>query len=289
MTEAQVSEAYNARFSRFAQREHRLQLITEAAPPGSDALSEHYRAWVIVTLLPAYPGTMDISAKRLRAIEKWANDACRGLERGTHWNARALPSIERVTVTTETQPVFGYFLQLYTDGAASAAAQLLTDDFWEVPSSRSGRLLGVGLYGHDLVRKAAECLRVAAAHALRNAGARGQALARCSVFSPQTPSLGYEHHNTWTRYEPSRALLGPAHFLGIPRGIEIDAVLADPVEWLSATRLILTDLFHAFGQPEVLHITENGFINTYFWPEHTVERWAAVKDVPQVAEEIPFR
>ena len=103
---------------------------------------------------------------------------------------------------------FGYYLQLYTDGAASAAGQLLTEDLVYGPGKRPA---GVGIYGDELVRKAAECLRVAASHASANAGIRGSALVRCALHFPFGPArLGCAHFNSWEPYQPPREIPAPS-------------------------------------------------------------------------------
>ena len=242
--------------------------------------------------MPAYAGVMDISARRLRAIEKWADDTCERLHRGlVRRGAKAIPDIERVSVTTrnkESDPALGYFLQLYTDGAASAAAQLFTQDLIYGPGQAPS---GIGIFGDDLVRTAAECLRVVVAHASLNTGVRGDALVRCSlIFGTGPAQLGYAHyHDEWEQYEPSRPIAARGAPVGTPRGIDIDAVLNSPAEWMSATRLMSTDLFHAFGQPEVLQITESGAFNTNYWRPNLLDGWKLVEKVPRVSEQIRFR
>src|SRR6266851_254241 len=280
MSEAQVAEAYQSRFSRLRQREERLEAITKAAAPSSYSDEPHFRAWVAVTLIPGYPGVMDISARRLRELEKWADTVCEPLHRGmVHGNARAFPNIERVSVTTrnkETDPPFGYYLHLYTDGAASAAGQLLTEDLVYGPGKPPA---GLGIYADELVRKAAECLRVAASHASANTGVRGSALVRCALHFASGPArLGYAHFNSWEGYHPPREIPAPA-LVGMPRGIDLDPVLSDPVEWMSATRVVVTDLFHAFALPEVIQITEGGAFNTNYWRHDMLTGWKAVQDV----------
>ncbi len=199
-----------------------------------------------MTLIPGYPGVMDISARRLRELEKWADTVCEPLHRGmVHGNARAFPNIERVSVTTrnkETDPPFGYYLHLYTDGAASAAGQLLTEDLVYGPGKPPA---GLGIYADELVRKAAECLRVAASHASANTGVRGSALVRCALHFASGPGM-------------------------------------------SATRVVVTDLFHAFALPEVIQITEGGAFNTNYWRHDMLTGWKAVQDVPRVKETIQF-
>jgi hypothetical protein len=118
-------------------------------------------------------------------------------------NAKAFPNIERVSVTThskETEPPFGYYLQLYTDGAASVAAQLLTEDLVYAPGKPP---VAFGIYADELVRKAAECLLVAARHASANAGARGSVLVRSGLHFPAGPMrLGYASIGGWEQYQP---------------------------------------------------------------------------------------
>jgi len=161
---------------------------------------------------------------------------------------------------------------------------------YELASDEMGRS-GIGIFGDDLVRTAAECLRVVVAHASLNTGVRGDALVRCSlIFGTGPAQLGYAHyHDEWEQYEPSRPIAARGAPVGTPRGIDIDAVLNSPAEWMSATRLMSTDLFHAFGQPEVLQITESGAFNTNYWRPNLLDGWKLVEKVPRVSEQIRFR
>ena len=291
LSEPEIAEAYYSRFARFRERDARLeQLVIEAAPLKYE---DYARTWVAVTLLPAYNGSLDISARTLRAVEQWAARVCEPLNRGQIIrNPRAIPTMDRISVTTrdnENEAPLGYYLQLYTDGAASVAAQLTTFPIFTRSQPGVVTAAGDGLFADSFVRTTAECLRVAVAHASMNAGARGEALARCHLILAGEPvTLGYaqfhDDFNSWKPYYPQRPLHPSATPTpgGKPRGIDTEAILRDPVEWMSATRKVLTDIFHLCGQPEVRQIDESGALNIPYWQTQLLAGWKAVAKVPRV-------
>src|SRR5207302_9731889 len=91
-------------------------------------------------------------------------------------------------------------------------------------------------------------------------------------------------HSWWEAYPLSRSLENPP--VGEPRAIDVDAVLADSVEWMSATRMVLTDIVHDFGLLEVLRINEDGSLNTRWWQPQMLDGWKAVAAVPKTDREI---
>ena len=91
-------------------------------------------------------------------------------------------------------------------------------------------------------------------------------------------------HSWWEAYPLSRSLENPP--VGEPRAIDVDAVLADSVEWMSATRMVLTDIVHDFGLLEVLQINEDGSLNTRWWQPQMLDGWKAVAAVPKTDREI---
>jgi hypothetical protein len=123
-----------------------------------------------------------------------------------------------------------------------------------------------------------------------NTGARGEALAKCNVIllGGEPALLGFagyhDDFNSWRPYRPQRPLnpgVNPTPG-GKPRGIDTEAILRDPVEWMLATRRILTDIFHLCGQPEVRQIHESGALNTPYWQTQLLAGWKAVAAVPRV-------
>ena len=172
---------------------------------------------------------------------------------------------------------------------ASVAAQLTTFPIFTRSQPGVVTAAGDGLFADSFVRTTAECLRVAVAHASMNAGARGEALARCHLILAGEPvTLGYaqfhDDFNSWKPYYPQRPLHPSATPTpgGKPRGIDTEAILRDPVEWMSATRKVLTDIFHLCGQPEVRQIDESGALNIPYWQTQLLAGWKAVAKVPRV-------
>lgn len=285
LSEPEVAEAYDSRFRHFQARAERMKTLAGGAASFAYDGGEHSHAWVVVNLLPAYPGSMEISARRLGAIEDWANRMCKTLRRSSIADdARAFPTMGCVLVTTrptEGEAPWGYYLRLYADGAASVAAQLMPF----TKKRAGGDVIGYGIFADDLVRTTAECVRVAAAHAVENTGARDEALANCQLSLRRAPtSLGFarwdENFDSWEPYSPERPFNGAD--VGNPCTVSTDAILGDPTEWMLATRRVLSDIFHLAGQPEVRQIDESGAVNTAYWGPRLLQGWKAVEKVARV-------
>jgi Putative DNA-binding domain len=147
LSEPEIAEAYDSRFSRLRSREDRQQeLLTAAGPPKYQ--DDDREPWVVVTLMPVYPGSFEISARSSRGIREWAKSTCEPLLRGDAsrgFTPLVTPSVGRVSVGLqfrEDEPTFGYYLQLYTDGSASVAVPLVTFDRTSRVSER-GRIRAV--------------------------------------------------------------------------------------------------------------------------------------------------
>jgi Putative DNA-binding domain len=284
LSEPEIAEAYYSRFSRFRESAERIEALAASSGPQNFA-EEHGHTWLAVTLMPAYAGSFEISSRTLRSVEAWAPRACNILNRGSQDRAFASPSMDLISVSThhdEIQPPSSYYLQLYTDGAASVAAQLAV--FPRNPAGADSS--GYGLFTDDVVRMGAECLRVAAEHASLNAGTRGEAIAICRLILRRGPVFfGFaaygDDFRSWEPYKPERGF-SPPGAAGKPRSVNIDWVLRDPVEWMLATRRILSDVFHLAGQPEVRQIDEGGALNTGYWQPGLLGGWSAVASVPRV-------
>jgi hypothetical protein len=53
---------------------------------------------------------------------------------------------------------------------------------------------------------------------------------------------------------------------------------------------MLTDIFNAYGCPEVPQIAPDGTLRTLYFPSgYEVAKWAEQRDVPTTAEEITYR
>jgi hypothetical protein len=94
-----------------------------------------------------------------------------------------------------------------------------------------------------------------------------------------------EFGSFWEEYRRGRSL-SRAPSVGT-HTISLDAVTSSAVEWMAATRLLSTDLVHAFGLPEVIHITEEGHLNRTYLGDQAVAGWRSATGIPVVDHTIP--
>jgi hypothetical protein len=50
--------------------------------------------------------------------------------------------------------------------------------------------------------------------------------------------------------------------------------------------MVLTDLFHAFGTPEVYQVDAAGALRSLYWSHGALDPWETAKDVPRVDERV---
>ena len=235
-----------------------------------------------MTLVPSTPGSIVMSAKRVREMEQWAKRC--GPHPGDGAFGREFPplastGVGRVILTSafeqEGPPRFGY-VQLHRDGAGFAARTMPFGD------KSSGHLPAA-----QLIQYTAGLLNVLVGHAVTNTSTSGDALVRCELLANfgERMELGWWDGSFWRRYDGTRVVAAPVPAVQT-HTINLDAVASEPVERLAATRLLVTDLVQAFGLAEVLHVTPEGHLNTLYWDEQTLNGWRAVADVKRESYDV---
>jgi schlafen family protein len=280
LSEAEVADMYRDRFRGEKQQIDRLEQITKEALAQLDTGDE--RAWLVLSLVPNSPCDTTISSAGRMEIEQWAHT-----EHSTHDLIEGffseLPpivgvSVQRYTLTSPAdhgKPSKYPYAACYTDGAASVAIRVRT-----------------GVVGQDqrvllaphLVWATASSLRIAGRHAVRNAGARGDAVVEARVFGPWM-LLGYTHSGTSTEAYPGGLLVREARSrLTLP----LQSLAGDPQDLLVATRLTLTEILNGFGRAEDPHITQEGALRTRYFPSgYEVREWAERRGVATTGEAAP--
>jgi hypothetical protein len=74
-----------------------------------------------------------------------------------------------------------------------------------------------------------------------------------------------------------------------PHTLPLTAIAGSGQDLLSATRLVATDLFNAFGSPEVRHVAPDGTLRVRYFPTRSeeVRRFAAEDGIPVSDEPAP--
>jgi hypothetical protein len=290
LSEPEVADMYRDCFTVAAGQERRIDKIL------SDALGEmnlSEEAFLAVALVPTGAGSMPIDLARVAAIGEWVRT-----EIGpANWfdgffDAQAPPAAprvaaHRVTLTTiyETdEPPAWLYVELFDDGAGFACHRL-TDP----RTGWSGPQPGTWIFNEGLLYVAARCLLLLGRHAGENCGAWGDALIEARMVSEQPSRLAY--------------VSGPAyHAEPVEGGRElstrtvtsrhtavIDALARPGTQLLATTRLLATNLFHAYGSPEVRQITPDGRlrIRRFHDDQRALRAWAEGHGIEVTEEAVP--
>lgn len=286
LAEAEVADAYRNRFRGAVAQGERLANIAADGRLALDPVPASV-AWLAMALMPNAPGSMRIDARQLRRVRQIMTAGADGPFRS---EPRELTTgVGRVVAVSgfehgTTRPRFGY-AELHADGSGFAACELLNAPIQGVPDKQPV----VRLDDVQMVRIGLGLLRLLSDHSTVGVGAHGDAVARCELLTGANDvRLGYyEHGSIWDRYDTAR-ILRSAPTVG-NHTVSLDAILGSPVEWLAAGRVLLTDLFHAFGVPEVPQITNEGHLRRVFWRNTRLDTWPSVAGVPVTDDVIQFR
>jgi hypothetical protein len=258
LSEPEVADMYRDRFTVAGGQAGRLNRILAE---GLDAMDLSEEAFVAVALVPTGAGSMSIDLARVAAVGEWART-----EIGpANWfegffDAQARPgtpgvAAHRVTLTTiyETNGPPGWvYVELYDDGAGFACHRL-TDPRrgWQ-----GGERPGAWILNVALLFQLARSLLLLGRHAGETCGAWGDALVEARVVSEQPSRLAYQGpHNMVDEIAGGRELPSP---VVSRRTAVIDGLVRPGTQLLVTVRLLATDLFHAYGSPEVRQITPDG-------------------------------
>jgi hypothetical protein len=252
LSEAEVADMYRDRFRLATDQSERVAVVLEE---GLGAVDTSQGAFLAAGLVPTSPGFMSIDVARLQAAVQWASDFGR-----VHWwrgffhqtpSARAGARRIRVTtVFTTDRPTTRPYAELRADGSGFAAVGLFD------PRQRPGEGAGTWVLNEDLLLAVARALHLLGRHASENTGAWGDVLVEAQVVGTE---LQLAYLDQWGMsgepIEGGRTLEGP---LSSRHTVPLDAIAGRDQDLLASARLVATDLFHAFGSPEVRQITADG-------------------------------
>ena len=285
LSEAEVADAYRNRFRGAAAQGQRLDTIATDGRAAVLPISAE-TVWLAMALMPNAPGAMTIDAPQLRRVRKVLagglgsgpfRAAPRELTTGVG-RAIAISSYEHGT----TRPRFGY-AELHVDGGGFVAAELHNAQQQGPPDEH----IVVRLDDVQLVRTGLGLLRLLSDHATLGASTHGDAVARCELLTAaEDVRLGYHNGGIWDPYDTARVLRS-APSVG-SHTVSLDAIGDSRTEWLAAGRLLLTDLFHAFGVPEVPQITNEGHLRRSYWRGTNIETIPSFGGVPITGETVDF-
>ncbi|MBI5481427.1 MAG: putative DNA binding domain-containing protein [Deltaproteobacteria bacterium] len=271
LAEYEVAERYRHRFAHAEDAATRLKKVAE----------EGARGWKFpglrleCALVPVQPGALVLSEKMLNEVkaELWEQRPARDyiFSKGI-----VVPStgIRRIRLRDESSRREGahahlYYSELHTDGAGYAGVRVvprepepspLAPPNSDPPSPYIFRELFVQVLG--------QFLNLLVDHATRRAGCAGDAylLAQLARHGGLPSNLVLQPHSEFPLPEEGRERSGdPATEMTM----NLDAIIADPRERLLVLRALMTDLYQAFGYPEVELIDHEGRLSTKAWQPRT--------------------
>ncbi len=273
LSEVEVADLYRDRFRGQADQLDRLVRIGDeardrVAPDGP---------WLVAAAVPNHGGALSISFAGRRAVQDWAqaehtsNDFIDGFFQPPA-AVMAGVGVERYTLQTQFdqgQRASFMYAECHVDGAAAAARKLY------VPSSDDG----VTVLGTNLVLTAARSLRLIGRHAMR-AGGYADAAVHLRVLGSNM-RLGYLRDGFVQRYETGLTITEAHSRHTLP----LSALVGERQEVFGAVRVMLNDIFNAFGRAEIPHVAVDGGLRlSYFQDPELAAQWAQTHGVPTSTE-----
>ncbi|RQX13359.1 hypothetical protein DDE19_25805 [Micromonospora ureilytica] len=286
LSEAEVAEAYRARFAGFADR------IDTAARIERDFTTrlDGNQTWLVATLVPDMPGAFRIDTSTLNAFQRDIVDrSIAGVGIPLSQFGRAGVRHRRLVGTGNYEPDKLYSrlaCELHEDGSGAIAAYLdgrhPRPDYDNTPPRSR-------INDEDLVATIAAALRFLAVHARDRAAVAGLATLRVTIY-PVTLNLPayLMHHRRYglDRDLGTHAVLEPPVADAVA---DIDELTAEGRGLLAVTYRLATGLVQEFGRAEALQLTADGNLRRLYWQhqaQNIVKQYAGQHDVDVVDDQV---
>lgn len=285
LTESEIADAYR---DKFRGERLRVERLDQVRAEGCAAIDTSDELWLAVALVPASPGHFEVRQRTVREtrdtwVGRWSSGALSRALLVSGFSTYA--GVGRVVVSTGTRESNGLstysHAELHADGSAFIARQAFGGKLTAHDDTPSPTYVD----DETLITATVAVLAAVADHATVAAGAVGDAIVQLSILGIGPEGCGLAHARQWGHPRPfSGTRVVPAvpasrHTLSLG-----DLASAGP-SLLVAARTMLTDVFQAFGYPEVPQITENGEIRLpYVAKSNTPEltAWASRNGVATV-------
>lgn len=256
LSETEVADAYRSRFAAEASQSKRL---AEVHAEGVERLDVSERLWLTASLVPNTPGQTQIDRAGMARFRQMAEKYNGGFGSMVFGGFDLAPGFRRVVIRTREEAGHSRtaHVELHTDGSGFAAAEV-----WDQASAqRPGRLSPGGanertpwLRDEYLVTQLIGLVRLLVEHAVTHAAVTGDGALRVSLDGFQRKDghflypLRIMHYRNHGIPEPRFEVLRPPVSL---HTIDVAASAVAMSELLVSARLAMTDIFQAFGVPEL--------------------------------------
>jgi hypothetical protein len=275
LSEIEIADMYRSRFRGEGEQLDRLERI------GQEALGRvaEDSPWVVASLVPNNSGALPISFSGRSAIEQWAREECcsnDGIDGFFPAAAIAGVGVERYSIATVydggTRPSAAY-AQCHVDGASAAALGF---------RQQGNDADGITVFDTDLLWRTAKALRLIGRHAVR-AGAYGEAAVHLQLVG-EGMYLGFYRDGFPQRFKDTNLSISQAHSR---HTVPLESLVGDLQELFVATRLMLNDIFNAFGRAEISHIAQDGTLRLAYFRDPELAKWAEARGVPTTPQTLP--
>lgn len=272
LSEAEVAEAYRARFAGFASRQDEAEHIQTEFLQHLDDTSQ---AFVVVTLVPDLPGDFIVDMQAFREFEQGIiGRESLILRRGASFQRATVRRRRLVATGARDNGTRGQWLacELHQTGSGSFAAvvDIHRDAGGDAP--RHSRISD-----ESVVNGITSGLRFLARHARDRAAAGGLATLRATLYPIRNEvPASLVHHRGWGSGEQiGRQSLD---YSPVAEGVfDIEDLAEDGAPLLAATHALASGLFQEFGHPEALQFTMDGAIRISYWAstwQAPLRQWA---------------
>ena len=274
--EPEIADAYRDRFRVAGDQSARVSRILD---DGLAMMNRDEGAFLAVAVVPTGLGSMTIDLGRVDAMQRWIR------ERGTplYFDGFIDPSVSptgdvashRITVSPlwdRDQPRRTSYGEFFDDGAGVACT-----DVFDMRDRSEGHE-DIWIHNERLVWDIGRCLHVLGEHAARNCGAWGDAVVAVSLAA----QMGRPMRLAWLQSlgqgaERAAEVAGgrPISLAESRRTMLVEAIAVISPDFVAATRILATDIFHAFGSAEVRQITPDGALRTrHLGNDRNLRGWA---------------
>lgn len=272
LSETEVADLYRSRFTAEATQRQRLDQIHSE---GLEHVAAAESLWLTVCLVPDVPGTMRLDRAALDRLRGFAEKYNGGFGSMVFGGFDIATGLRRVNIRTGPDVGLSTVAQveLHMDGSAFAAT-VVWDLAAGTPQGRlpDGRGDTPWLEDEYLATQLIALMRLSVEHAVEHCGVSGNAAVRVSLDGYDGGDGLYRHparlmhRRQWGLAEPrSRVEVSrPAVSL---HTIDVASCFGAGRELLIGCRLVLTDIYQAFGVPEVEQISEDGAVRRQYFSQ----------------------
>ena len=264
----------------------RQMLAAEQAPRAARVLTEGLEkmdgaadAFLAVAMVPMEAGSMAIDAAAVRAIEEWIRGLGPGHFLEGFFDPTGSPTAGVATHRVWVTPLWemerlhrSEYAELFDDGTGFACTDVFD------ARDRLGEHDDLWVLNERLIWDVGRCLRLLGMHAVQNCGASGDAIVAVKLVA----KTGQPMRLVWMQpfvpgmERPAEIRYGrPVEAAESRQKVSLDEIAAVGPDLLVATRLVATDLVHAFGSPEVRQIAPDGRLRIrHLGGERELRHWA---------------